>query len=75
MAYRFSTPAKGAATIVLAAGFRRGRHVCREFRRATLSRFDAQCSSVANNNGGTGYVVVDTQNNTSCVVKANGTFV
>lgn len=36
---------------------------------------EGQCESVATNSGGTGYVVVDPSTNTSCVVKANGTFV
>lgn len=36
---------------------------------------ESQCSTVASNSGGTGYVIVDTTTNTSCVVKANGTFV
>ena len=75
MAYRLSTPAEGAATIVLAAGFVAGGVSAANSAAPTPRVSDAQCSSVANNNGGTGYVVVDTQNNTSCVVKANGTFV
>lgn len=36
---------------------------------------ESQCSTVATTNGGNGYVIVDTTTNTTCVVKANGTFV
>lgn len=75
MAYRFSTPAKGAATVVLAAGFIAGGMSGANSATATPRVSDAQCSSIANTVGETGYVVGDTQNNTSCVVKANGTYV
>lgn len=75
MAYRFSTPAKGAVTVVLAAGFIAGGMSGANSATATPRVTDAQCSSVANNVGETGYVVGDPQNNTSCVVKANGTYV
>ena len=74
MALRVSTPIKGAAVTALAVGI--GASAIVPANSAPAPRVTAsQCSTVANNSGGTGYVIVDTTTNTSCVVKANGTFV
>ena len=75
MASRISNPMRGAAVVILATGFVASGMSAASSATPTPRVSDAQCSTVANNNGGTGYVIVDTQNNTSCVVKANGTFV
>lgn len=75
MASRISTPMKGAAVVILATGFVASGMSAANSATPTPRVSQSQCSTVANNNGGTGYVIVDTQNNTSCVVKANGTFV
>lgn len=74
MASRVSTPLKGVAATALAVGF-----VAAGIAPATSAPTPrvstAQCSNVANTSGGTGYVIVDTTNNTTCVVKTNGTWV
>lgn len=74
MALCVGTPIKGAAVTALAVGI--GASAIVPANSAPTPRVTAsQCSTVANNSGGTGYVIVDTTTNTSCVVKANGTFV
>ena len=74
MTTRRSAPLKGIAATVLTVGFVAS--VASPAISAPTPRVSpSQCSTVANNSGGTGYVIVDTTTNTSCVVKANGTFV
>ena len=74
MATRGSAPLKGIAATVLTVGLVAS--VAAPASSAPTPRTTtAQCSAVANTSGGTGYVIVDTTDNTSCVVKANGTWV
>lgn len=74
MALGVSTPAKAVAALVLTTGFvASGMSAATAVPAPRVS--PSQCSTVANNAGGTGYVIVDTTTNTSCVVKSNGTYV
>lgn len=75
MVSRLSTSAKGAAAAVLATGFVASGMSAASSATPIPRISESQCSTVASNSGGTGYVIVDTTTNTSCVVKANGTFV
>lgn len=71
---RVRTPLKGAMVTALTVGFVASA-VAPASSAPTPRVTESQCSTIASNNGGTGYVIVDTATNTSCVVKANGTFV
>lgn len=75
MTPRLSSPLKAAAATVLTVGFVASAVAVPASAAPSPRVSPSQCSSVANNNGGTGYVINDTTTNTSCVVKANGTYV
>lgn len=75
MASRLVLPVKCVAVTVLATGLLASGMSASNSATPTPRVSEAQCSTIANNSGGTGYVIVDTTTNTSCVVKANGTFV
>lgn len=74
MGQRSSASIRTATTIVLATAFV-GSAVAVADAAPVPRVTEAQCSTIANNSGGTGYVIVDPTTNTSCVVKTNGTFV